>query len=218
MTSPPAQRIVDVAARLLDEEGLAAVTARRVTAAAGLSTMAVYTHFGSMDGLLAAIWREGFSRFGASLEQATLTADPVADFMAQGWGYRHFALREPHLYKVMFGEGLSSLRIGTPDDDGAAISTFFSLVHRLERAVDGGRLQVDDPFLAGEAVWATVHGHSMIELTGYHERAGRDPVASYDECLLRLAIGMGDDADAARTSQAKARARARRTGQLTSSR
>jgi AcrR family transcriptional regulator len=216
VTRTAAARIVDVAARLLDDEGLPAVTARRVTAEAGLSTMAVYTHFGSMDGLLAAIWREGFGRFGAELDRATLTADPVADFMAQGWGYRHFALREPHLYKVMFGEGLSSLRIGTPDDDGAAIATFLSLVGRLERAVKGGRLhQVDDTFLAGEVIWSTLHGHCTIELTGYHDRAGRDAAASYGECLLRLAIGMGDDPDAARASLAKARTRARRSGQLT---
>lgn len=215
MTSLTAERIVDVAAQLLDQEGLAAVTARRVTSAAGLSTMAVYTHFGSMDGLLAAIWREGFTRFGTELERATLTADPVADFMAQGWGYRHFALREPHLYKVMFGEGLSSLRIGTHDDAGAAIATFLSLVGRLERSVDSGRFTATDAFLAGEVIWSSVHGHCMIELSGYHERAGRDARASYAECLLRLAIGMGDDPAAARASLTKARTRARRSGQLT---
>lgn len=209
-----AMRLVEVAAGLLDEEGASAVTARRVTAEAGLSTMAVYTHFGSMDGLLAAIWREGFARFGAELERPSLTADPVADFMAQGWGYRHFALREPHLYKVMFGDGLASLRIATTDDDAAAMGTFVSLVTRLERAVAAGRFAVDDVFLAGEVVWATVHGHSTIELSGYHERLGRDPVASYAECLLRLAIGLGDSPDAARASLARARTRARRSGQL----
>jgi AcrR family transcriptional regulator len=207
-------RLVEVAARLLDEHGADGVTARRVTAEAGLSTMAVYTHFGNMDGLLAAVWREGFARFGAELDRAALTADPVADFMAQGWGYRHFALREPHLYKVMFGPGLSSLHLGAPDDDGAAIGTFLSMVRRLERSVEGGRLTVGDPFLAGEVVWATVHGHCSLELSGYHDRSGRDPVASYAECLLRLAIGLGDGPATAASSLAKARTRARRSGQL----
>ncbi len=210
-----ATKLVEVAARLLAEKGEAAVTARRVTAAAGMSTMAVYTHFGNMDSLLAAVWREGFTRFGAELDRPTHTADPVADWMAQGWGYRHFALREPHLYKVMFGNGLTALQIGGTEeaDDSVALNTFLSLLARLERGVAAERLAVDDLFLAGEAVWSTVHGHTMIELTGYHERMGRDPVASYAECLVRLAIGFGDDPAAAKASMAKARTRARRAGQ-----
>jgi AcrR family transcriptional regulator len=209
-----ASRLVEVAARLLDEEGEAAVTARRVTAEAGVSTMAVYTHFGSMDDLLAAIWREGYARFGAELDRAARTADPVADWMTQGWGYRHFGRREPHLYKVMFGDGLASMRLGGADDEAAAIGTFFSLLTRLERCVEAGRFALDDLFLAGEAVWATVHGHTMIELTGYHERTARDPIASYGECLLRLAIGLGDAPTAAHESLARAARRARRAGQL----
>jgi AcrR family transcriptional regulator len=209
-----ATRLVEVAARLLDEEGEGAVTARRVTAEAGLSTMAVYTHFGSMDGLLAAIWREGFARFGAELDRPARTADPVADWMAQGWGYRHFGMREPHLYRVMFGDGLASLKIGGADDDEAALNTFVSLLTRLERCVAAGRFAIDDVFLAGEAVWAAVHGHTMIELTGYFERMARDPLAPYGECMLRMAIGFGDDPATAKASLARARSRAGRAGQL----
>ncbi|MGH9273330.1 MAG: TetR/AcrR family transcriptional regulator, partial [Acidimicrobiales bacterium] len=163
-----ATRLVEAAARLLADEGEAAVTARRVTRAVGVSTMAVYTHFGSMDGLLAAIWREGFTRFGAELDRPVQSGDPVADWMTQGWGYRHFALREPHLYKVMFGDGVASLRIGTPEDAEVSIATFDSLLTRLERCVAADRFTIDDVFLAGQAVWSTVHGHSMIELSGYH--------------------------------------------------
>lgn len=209
-----ATRLVEAAARLLAHEGESAVTARRVTGAVGVSTMAVYTHFGSMDELLAAIWREGFTRFGAELDRPAHTSDPVADWMTQGWGYRHFAMREPHLYKVMFGDGLATLRIGTPADAEISIKTFESLLTRLERCVAANRFAIDDVPLAGQAVWSTVHGHSMIELGGYHERAGVDPVASYSECLLRLAVGCGDDLDAARASLRRSRTRAGRAGQL----
>ena len=52
------------------------------------------------------MWREGFRRFGAVLEEPAVTDDPVADFMAQGYGYRRFGLGNPHLYRVMFGDGL----------------------------------------------------------------------------------------------------------------
>lgn len=210
-----ATALVEAAARLLATDGEAAVTARRVTAEVGVSTMAVYTHFGSMEGLLAAIWQEGFARFGTELDAPAHTADPVADLLAQAWGYRHFALREPHLYQVMFGPGLESVAIGSPGDEPVGFDTFLSLLTRLDRCTAAGRFTIDDLFLAGEAVWAAVHGHCQIELTGYHEQMGRDPTASYGEILLRLVIGFGDDPAQARRSMGKARTRARRAGQLT---
>ncbi len=72
--------------------------------------MAVYTHFGGMDELLVQMWRDGFARFGAALETPAVTDDPVADWVAQGWAYRRFALDNRHLYRVMFGDGLVALR------------------------------------------------------------------------------------------------------------
>ncbi len=207
-------QLVEAAARMLAEEGVEAVTARRVTAEVGTSTMAVYTHFGSMDELLAEVWREGFARFGAELERGASTDDPVADWMTQGWGYRHFARREPHLYKVMFGEGMLALRRGQPESAEAAMATFRSLLGRLERCVGAGRFAIDDVVLAGEIVWAASHGHAVIELTGYHEALGRDAVTAFREGLFRLAVGFGDEPDRARSSLDRSLRRARRAGLL----
>lgn len=206
-------RLIEAAARLLAEKGPEAVSARRVAADANTSTMAVYTHFGSMDDLLAEVWREGFRRFGAALEEPTTTADPVADWMAQGWGYRHFGLAHPHLYTVMFREGLEGVRSGCVDDQELALATFVSLLHRIERCVAAERWTLDDVPLAGEVVWAAVHGHTLLEMSGYHGPAGRDPSVAYAEGMLRLSIGFGDQVDQARSSLLRARARARRAGQ-----
>lgn len=52
-------RLVDEAARLLVEHGPAGLSLRKVAAAAGVSTMPVYTLFGDKEGLLAAMHREG---------------------------------------------------------------------------------------------------------------------------------------------------------------
>lgn len=51
-TKVSTSELVRVAAELADVEGLAAVTARRAAAAAGISTMALYTHVGSREDLL----------------------------------------------------------------------------------------------------------------------------------------------------------------------
>jgi AcrR family transcriptional regulator len=199
--------LVEAAAQLLATEGREAVTARRVAGAVGASTQAVYTHFGGMDELVAEIWREGFRRFGQVLDEPAVTDDPVADWMAQGWGYRRFALRDRHLYRVMFGEGLVAFRLNDDRDREAASGTFLSLLTRIERCVEAGRWHVDDLYTAGEVVWMTVHGHCAIELTGYFEHLEREPTRTYEQALAHASLGFGDDP--ARTTASLATARQR---------
>ena len=79
------RQLLDAAARVLAEEGEAAVTARRLATEVGTSTMAVYTNFGGMDELLLQVWRDGFASFGAARDAPPTTADPIADFIEQGW-------------------------------------------------------------------------------------------------------------------------------------
>jgi len=194
-----ATRLLEAAARVLAEEGQEAVTARRLAAEIGASTMAVYTHFGSMDELLVQLWREGFARFGAALDGPAVTDDPVADWFAQGWAYRRFALDNRHLYRVMFG-GVVAVEFDDPVDQAAAAATFTSLLTRLQRAADAGRLVLADLELAGHVTWSMAHGHTTIELNGYYTALRRDPAIVFTDCLRRLALAFGDDPDAVERS------------------
>jgi AcrR family transcriptional regulator len=205
-----ARQLLEAAARVLADEGEAAVTARRLSKEIGASTMAVYTHFGGMDELLVHLWRDGFARFGAALDGPADTADTMADFVTQGWAYRQFALDNRHLYRVMFGDGLVSLRFEDPADQAAASATFESLLGRLQRAAAAGRMHVDDLELAGQIVWSTVHGHMTIELTGWFDSVGQDPEHVYDEHLRRLGLAYGDEPEDLALSLKVGRRRARR--------
>lgn len=206
-------RLVETAARILDGEGRQAVSARRVAAEAGVSTMAVYSHVGSMDELLAAVWREGYRRFTVALTTAGESADPVADWMAQGWAYRRFALRYPHLYRTMFGPGVFGSDLRSPEDLVESAAAFGALLTMLERCREAGRFAYRDPQVAGERVWAAVHGMVSLELNDYFAGFGRDPVPSYEDVLIGLAAGFGDGDGAIRTSLRKARTRARKADQ-----
>lgn len=69
MTSQTGVRdeLLHAGVRLLDDHGPDALQTRKVAAAAGTSTMAVYTHFGGMRGLIAAIAEEGLRQFDVAL-------------------------------------------------------------------------------------------------------------------------------------------------------
>lgn len=202
-------QLVEAAARILAEEGRDAVSARRLAKEVGASTQVLYTHFDGLDDVVAEVWREGFRRFGVVLEEPAVTDDPVADFMVQGFGYRRFGLGNPHLYRVMFGDGLLAMQHARDDDVGSAAGTFLALLTRIERCRDGGRWDVDDVFTAGEVVWAASHGHVLIELSGYFEGVRRDPIPTFEDHLRRSALGFGDAADLVERSLQAARRRAK---------
>ena len=59
------ETLLDAALRLLEERGPGALRIRDLAAAAEQSTMGVYTHFGSKQGLLEQLYLHGFRRLGA---------------------------------------------------------------------------------------------------------------------------------------------------------
>jgi AcrR family transcriptional regulator len=139
-------RLLEGAARLLAEEGPAALTLRRVAAEAGTSTMGVYTHFGSMPDLADAIVAEGFARLRTLLVEVPPTDDALADLAGLARAYLIHARRNPHLYAVMFGTAsLGRYRPQTADERERGRDTFDEIVHAAERAVAQGRLRAGVP-------------------------------------------------------------------------
>jgi len=99
-------RIVAAAARLLQEEGPAAVTTRRVADAAGVQAPTLYRLFGDKDGLLEAVAEHvlaGFVAAKAAVVAAAAATDvhPLDDLRA-GWELQiDFGLTNPALFRLL---------------------------------------------------------------------------------------------------------------------
>jgi AcrR family transcriptional regulator len=159
-TADPAVReaLVEAAARLIAQHET--LTTRRLAAEVGTSTMAVYTHFGSLDEVRRAVRGAGFQRLREHMSLVAVTDDPVADLGVSGWGYCVNGIKNPNLYRVMFME--------TPLDELDAtvgLDTFEMLVAGVQRCVDAGRLQGDAWELATQ-MWAMVHGAVALHIAG----------------------------------------------------
>lgn len=166
--------LLEAAARLLDDEGPGALTARRLTADAGTSTMAVYTHFGGMPALVREIVVEGFARLAAHVGQVPTTDDPIADLLALTFAYRANARENPHLYSVMFGAAqLGGYRLA-PGDAEIGGYTFDILSAAVARAMAAGELEDSDPDLVAHQLWSAMHGFVMLEIADMH-RGRPDP-------------------------------------------
>lgn len=99
-------KIVEQAARLLQEEGPGAVTTRGVALAAGVQAPTIYRLFGDKDGLLDAVSEHVLATYvstkAASDRTATdADADPLAELRA-GWRtQRDFGVANPSLFALL---------------------------------------------------------------------------------------------------------------------
>lgn len=168
------------------------ITLRSLVTGTGVSTMAVYTYFGGMDGLWKALRQEGFTRLAAGFDTTETSNDPVQDLAALSASYIDNALDHPDLYRVMFDASVDL------EDLEAADSTLEYLVQSVRRAVDAGRFHADvDPLELAIQSWAIDHG--LVSLVAN----GPLPHSTLDHCvtmLTALFVQAGDEPDRCRAS------------------
>ncbi|OBG72933.1 TetR family transcriptional regulator [Mycobacterium sp. E3305] len=193
---------------LLHEHGPDALQTRKVAGEAGRSTMAVYTHFGGMRGLIAEVAEEGLRQFDAALA-VPATDDPVADLFVIGAAYRRYAIRHPHMYRLMFGS-TSAHGINAPagnvltltvDEIEQDVPGFVHVVRAVRRSILAGRITAcapdDDPTIVATAAqfWSQVHGFVMLELAGFYGDDGAAVAPVLISMFTNLLVALGDSAE-----------------------
>lgn len=99
-------RIVDVAARLLRDEGPVAVTTRGVAQAAGVQAPTIYRIFGDKEGLLEAVAETVMEAFVSAKAAVVADAeagdiDPLVDLRAGWTAQLEFGLSSPALFSLL---------------------------------------------------------------------------------------------------------------------
>ena len=98
-----AAALLDVAERLVTEGGLEALSVRRLATAIGATIQAVYSLFGSKDGLVIALGTRAFNLLSDGLDSLPTTDDPAGDLVEAGVVvFRRFTLSHPTLFMIGF--------------------------------------------------------------------------------------------------------------------
>ncbi|MGH4010143.1 MAG: TetR/AcrR family transcriptional regulator [Pseudonocardiaceae bacterium] len=175
-------RLLDTAGEMVTSAGTDALSLRRLAAAAGTSTSAVYALFGGKPGLMRALFVEAFSRFGQYQHTVAPSEDPLADLLALGRAYRASAKADPHFYTVMFGSVMRGFA-PTPQDMAHAEATFTPVLDAVRRAITAGLLRDENPALIATALWANVHGLVSLELGGAMQQHALSPAEVFEAAL-----------------------------------
>ncbi len=149
--------IVGAARRIAELEGWSSVTVRRLSDEISYSQPVLYAHFGSREGILAAVAIEGFQELGLALEKARKRLKRGNPVEAVAATYLEFAASSPALYEAMF-----SLSLSVPFDDPATPTELRFAFSQLLELFEG---RGSGPEVLAELFWASLHGIADLTRT-----------------------------------------------------
>jgi AcrR family transcriptional regulator len=151
---PPRSRRVaeaaEVARRVLEEDGAAALTMRRLADEMDIQAPSLYKHFAGKADVELLLIEDAMFAIGEATHQALHRPGPEGPLRALLVTYRTFSLAHPNLYRLATGGRLP--RAGLPEG-------------LEEWAGNPWFVVTGDPSLA-QALWSFAHGMVILELDG----------------------------------------------------
>lgn len=180
-----AAALLAAAERIIETEGLEALSLRRVAEAATTTTRAVYSLFGSKDALIVALARRAFQVLGGAVQALPTTEDPARDLVEAGVLFRDFALDHPSLFQLAVQQTLVPVELTAQSRHDAA-----DAMHELKARI--GRLEATGALGARSVETAACEFHALCEgLAAVELRAalGPDPERVWRDALHALVAG-----------------------------
>jgi len=160
-----AAALLAAAERAVNDGGIETLSVRGVAADVGTTTRAVYSLFGSKEGLVAALAARPFELLREGLESLPVTDDPAADLVEAALMYRRFSNDHPSLW---------ALGVQYVPESGAVNVVAWESLNLLKEKV--GRLR-----LHGRTVdQATLQFHALCEGMAAVELRGMSGVADWE--------------------------------------
>ncbi|MGV6811276.1 MAG: TetR/AcrR family transcriptional regulator [Brevirhabdus sp.] len=157
------QALIEAGIAQLEEDGLEALSMRRIAARVGVSHTAPKNHFGSFRGLLSAIATEGFRRHAAHMQRGLSDdTDRKAQLNAAMRGYVQFALDHPALFRLMFS---STLCDHDDEDLKREASESYQVLIRISDGLQWDKAGAQGAQRKTESMlWSFVHGYTMLRI------------------------------------------------------
>lgn len=163
------EALIEETTRMIREDGLGAVSMRKLSDRLDVSRSAAYRHFDSQSDLYAEVARRGFLELRDELQAVRKGADPSSEIsdrlLVMGRTYVQFALDNPAFYRLMFQWNWSEDQFEELSSAGEA--TFDELVTTIEIGQDDGTFRSGDAGEMAFSTWSLVHGIALLALEGH---------------------------------------------------
>ncbi len=182
-----AAALLDAAERTIAEDGVGAISLRTVARDAGTTTRAIYSLFGSKDGLLGALGARAFNLLQREIEVLPATDQPGNDLIEAALIFRRFALEHPALFSIAFHRADPAI---SPRFRAAAMDALAVLHQRFKPLADADLLGGRSVPEAAMQFDALCEGIAWSELRG--NRLTPDPERFWRNAFHALITGFAD--------------------------
>jgi AcrR family transcriptional regulator len=167
--------------------GLEGLSVRGLADSVGTTTRAVYSLFGSKDGLVVALGARAFTMLGAAIAQLPTTEDPAADLVEAGVAvFRSFVIGHPSLFSIGVQRTTGSPELAR-DFASAAAEAFVGLEAKVTRVKVAGLLGCRSVRDAACEFHALCEGLAAVELRG--QMTSGEEVRIWRDALTALVAG-----------------------------
>jgi len=133
------EALLAAAENLVERGGTAALSVRAVADEVGTTTRAVYSTFGSKEGLVAALARRSFEMLRDTIAELPATKDPARDLVQAALTvFRPMAVEHPSLFAIAFLRVAPEVEMGS--DVGEAAREGYELLTERVRRLDDANL------------------------------------------------------------------------------
>jgi len=165
------EELLKEAINIIQEEGVQAITLQVLGTRLGTSRSAIYRHFTSKQDLLGNVMMYGFDLFESSITPMEEMKDKniITCIKIMGKEYLTFAMNNPNLFRMLFGEKYQDVRDGICDinekDEAKGYHALINLVIQAQK--ENLFNQEDDPILLTQTIHAMIHGLSILYIDGH---------------------------------------------------
>lgn len=160
------RRIVDVAVKMIVEEGYEKVSIRNIADKIEYSPATIYLYYKDKDQLLYDVQSDAFATLASEFLQKITAEDPFKRLEQLAKAYVGFSREHPELYDLMFiiKAPMNALveeekwKNGDPAYDG--------LFHLMQECIDKKVVKFKDATIATLSVWGFAHGLISLHLRG----------------------------------------------------
>ncbi|HBM89186.1 MAG TPA: TetR family transcriptional regulator [Rhodobiaceae bacterium] len=154
--------LIHAATKIVETEGVMALSLRGVARLAGVSQTAPYHHFSDKEALLAAVAETGFRGLSEAMDARTQRVEGASgQIVALGHAYVSFATENPGRFRLMFGPQVPD-KANYPD----LLATGARSYEMIRSAVQSRRYDLNTQSGSLEAdtmaAWSIVHGLATL--------------------------------------------------------
>lgn len=175
-------KILTAASELFAENGAGGLSVRAISNRAGLSTIGIYNHFNGKQGILDALYIEGFQLVMTAIDVLDQGLSPREAVLKGLSNYIELAARHRGHYQLIFGISDPAY---TPSSAAIAVGeeAFNRLTHLVSRAIPA-ELSAREKREAALQLWALAHGYISLQ---DHEATDLIPSTAWADLIMNAA-------------------------------